>query len=471
MPRVRPIITGMGLLFLWHLIVLVTGVEHFILPSPIDVATALISRFNIILGHTWITFIEILLGLTFGIILGTITAILIGYFVPARQWLMPVLVISQAVPVFALAPILVRTAPTECPLMTSVLLACTAYLIAFEASKYDTGYLPKNLLAAGFLGLAIQMHLVTLCWLLPWLTLPLCSPKRHQTRAWFILALTSLFIAPHAVYNTQSFLLSNERAINPATRFIEQLGEPAIILLNPFLLPFAILPLACMTLFRAPALIRGLSWFTLVPITLLSVSVSQNLSDVLRYQAPVAFCFLIPAAYGVQMLLSRISETKELYAHQIALTMIIAISALPSLPLAWAQDPESELTRVVEEAAGAGLLEQGLITPTPNADQISNRPTALPAWALPQDAPRTTETSSLVLLGTRCVHANTEKPPLDSPSLDPGCAIAVDTQPIPIRTIGELPREFAGMPVFFMPLRPNAPAPGIYRARKKPAQE
>ena len=107
MPRVRPIITGMGLLFLWHLIVLVTGVEHFILPSPIDVATALISRFNIILGHTWITFIEILLGLTFGIILGTITAILIGYFVPARQWLMPVLVISQAVPVFALAPILV----------------------------------------------------------------------------------------------------------------------------------------------------------------------------------------------------------------------------------------------------------------------------------------------------------------------------------------------------------------------------
>ena len=107
MPRVRPIITGMGLLFFWHLIVLVTGVEHFILPSPIDVATALISRFNIILGHTWITFIEILLGLTFGIILGTITAILIGYFVPARQWLMPVLVISQAVPVFALAPILV----------------------------------------------------------------------------------------------------------------------------------------------------------------------------------------------------------------------------------------------------------------------------------------------------------------------------------------------------------------------------
>ena len=107
MHRIRPIITGIGLLILWQLIVLLTGVEHFILPSPVDVGNALNSRFNIILGHTWITLIEILLGLIFGIILGTISAVLIGYFAPARQWLMPVLVISQAVPVFALAPILV----------------------------------------------------------------------------------------------------------------------------------------------------------------------------------------------------------------------------------------------------------------------------------------------------------------------------------------------------------------------------
>ena len=107
MHSLRPIITGIGLLILWQLIVLVTGVEHYILPSPIDVAIALNSRFNLIFGHTWITLVEILLGLTFGIILGTISAVMIGYFSPARQWLMPVLVISQAVPVFALAPILV----------------------------------------------------------------------------------------------------------------------------------------------------------------------------------------------------------------------------------------------------------------------------------------------------------------------------------------------------------------------------
>ena len=107
MNTIRPLITAVGLIIIWQLIVLVTGVEHFILPSPLNVANALATHFEIIFGHTWITLIEILLGLTFGIILGTISAVLIGYFAPARQWLMPVLVISQAVPVFALAPILV----------------------------------------------------------------------------------------------------------------------------------------------------------------------------------------------------------------------------------------------------------------------------------------------------------------------------------------------------------------------------
>ena len=82
MQTIRPIIIGIGLLILWQLIVLVTGVEHFILPSPMDVAIALYNRFNIIFGHTWITLVEILLGLTFGIILGTISAVLIGYFHP-----------------------------------------------------------------------------------------------------------------------------------------------------------------------------------------------------------------------------------------------------------------------------------------------------------------------------------------------------------------------------------------------------
>ena len=53
------------------------------------------------------TVAEILRGLGLGIVLGAVTALTLSYFRPARRWLMPVLVVSQAIPVFALAPLLV----------------------------------------------------------------------------------------------------------------------------------------------------------------------------------------------------------------------------------------------------------------------------------------------------------------------------------------------------------------------------
>ena len=107
MNRYRPLLIALGLIIFWQIIVLITGVEHFILPSPLQVAIAMVDRFNIIIGHAWFTLAEIILGLIFGTILGTVSALFMGYFTLARQWLMPLLVISQAVPVFALAPILV----------------------------------------------------------------------------------------------------------------------------------------------------------------------------------------------------------------------------------------------------------------------------------------------------------------------------------------------------------------------------
>ena len=61
----------------------------------------------LILDHWVITTAEILLGLAFGSVLGCSSALVMGYFRPARRWLLPVLVTSQAIPVFAIAPLLV----------------------------------------------------------------------------------------------------------------------------------------------------------------------------------------------------------------------------------------------------------------------------------------------------------------------------------------------------------------------------
>tara|TARA_B100000315_G_scaffold246697_1_gene274322 strand:+ start:3502 stop:4257 length:756 start_codon:yes stop_codon:yes gene_type:complete len=107
MKALRPIIIFAALVVLWQIIVWLTGAPHYILPSPGLVVKALGARSDVILGHGWITLSEIILGLILGTVLGSISALTMGYFRPARLWLMPVMVVSQAIPVFALAPILV----------------------------------------------------------------------------------------------------------------------------------------------------------------------------------------------------------------------------------------------------------------------------------------------------------------------------------------------------------------------------
>jgi len=107
MKFIRPVIVFIGIIILWQLIVSLTGVAPFILPSPVDVLTITLERIDILMGHAKITIIEILLGLIFGTIFGAISALIMSYYRPARSWLLPVLVVTQAIPVFALAPILV----------------------------------------------------------------------------------------------------------------------------------------------------------------------------------------------------------------------------------------------------------------------------------------------------------------------------------------------------------------------------
>ncbi|HSR71534.1 MAG TPA: ABC transporter permease [Kiloniellales bacterium] len=107
MNLLRPLVIFAGLIAVWQLVVSATGVAPFILPGPSRVAAALYDRAPLLLSHAGVTIAEILLGLLLGALLGCASALFIAVFRPARRWLMPVLVVSQAIPVFALAPVLV----------------------------------------------------------------------------------------------------------------------------------------------------------------------------------------------------------------------------------------------------------------------------------------------------------------------------------------------------------------------------
>ena len=103
----RLTITIFGLFLLWQIVVWTTGVPHYILPSPLRVSESWWNHKHLILNHSLITFLEIILGLIFGTFLGLFSALLIIWSRNLRRWLLPLLVISQAIPVFAIAPLLV----------------------------------------------------------------------------------------------------------------------------------------------------------------------------------------------------------------------------------------------------------------------------------------------------------------------------------------------------------------------------
>ena len=103
----RPLVTTLGLLAAWQALVWATGVPPFILPGPMQVGTAFLAQPELLLRNALVTLHEILLGILLGSLIGASSAILLGASRTAQRWLLPLLVVSQALPVFALAPLLV----------------------------------------------------------------------------------------------------------------------------------------------------------------------------------------------------------------------------------------------------------------------------------------------------------------------------------------------------------------------------
>ena len=91
---------------LWQALVMILALPVYILPGPIPVAMALWNNLPLIAEHALVTLIEILAGLVFGVSLGVAVAIIMAWSSGVRALLQPLLIFSQAIPIFALAPIL-----------------------------------------------------------------------------------------------------------------------------------------------------------------------------------------------------------------------------------------------------------------------------------------------------------------------------------------------------------------------------
>ncbi|MBL9060519.1 MAG: ABC transporter permease [Mangrovicoccus sp.] len=102
----NPLLATAVLLAAWQALVTLADLPPFILPGPWRVAEALVANAGLIAGHAATTLAEVLIGLLLGAILGTLTALGLVASPLARRIVRPALVLTQALPVFALAPIL-----------------------------------------------------------------------------------------------------------------------------------------------------------------------------------------------------------------------------------------------------------------------------------------------------------------------------------------------------------------------------
>lgn len=91
----------------WECLIRALQLPNYILPSPLEVLQSLISHAALITLQTVPTLLEVLLGLSLGIIVGVGIALSMCLFRTVHTFLLPLLLASQALPVFALAPLLV----------------------------------------------------------------------------------------------------------------------------------------------------------------------------------------------------------------------------------------------------------------------------------------------------------------------------------------------------------------------------
>lgn len=108
--KLAPIVLSLlAFLLGWDLITRFGGIPNFILPSPLSVWTRFLKAMNdgSLPQHTAITLTEIVLGLIVGVTFATIVGYALAKSRSLEKVLSPYLVASQAIPVIAIAPLLV----------------------------------------------------------------------------------------------------------------------------------------------------------------------------------------------------------------------------------------------------------------------------------------------------------------------------------------------------------------------------
>lgn len=92
-------------LAIWQMAVKITKIEPWLLPSPSGVILSLWNSRDLVIYHAGATLLETVLGFALAVVVGVIIAFLMDFSPFLRRTIYPLLVISQTIPLIAVAPL------------------------------------------------------------------------------------------------------------------------------------------------------------------------------------------------------------------------------------------------------------------------------------------------------------------------------------------------------------------------------
>ncbi len=135
--RVRPVLLPaavmLGVLVVWELSYRIFNIPKFVVPAPLGIITETWEWRWRLLSHSWVTLYETLAGFGLSIVVGTPLAVILVYSPLLRSAVYPLLVVTQAVPKVAIAPVLLLLLGAG-----EVSKVVVAFLVAFFPIVVDT---------------------------------------------------------------------------------------------------------------------------------------------------------------------------------------------------------------------------------------------------------------------------------------------------------------------------------------------
>lgn len=105
--RYSALILAIVLLGAWQILVPLSGLSEFVLPTPLAIAKRIINELPLLATHGYVTLFEVVVGFAMGVLVGIPLALSIFYSRAFERAIYPILVALQTVPKVALAPLLV----------------------------------------------------------------------------------------------------------------------------------------------------------------------------------------------------------------------------------------------------------------------------------------------------------------------------------------------------------------------------